>query len=314
MLSVKNIRIPANLALVKVEEDYETYQLSGKETGILSANYVYQDGNRISRPNVNFAVFGKVYGVPEKIKFHRGEIKSLNNNHTIIGKDKQGQHVVVHGDLLRRISELKNDSCKFETDNELNVGDTVKFSYMIHIKAKENNAIFDTEEGRMYFIKYDDIYMTVDQNGNPKKMINGYILVDPDTVETKKEGALEYEEIGSGLVIPKMYEVSKHKRSKKCMEGNVVLAAQPLTVTVRGVKRLGGYFEIEDYFEPDIEVKTGDKILFDPRVALQIEHDNHQQLFDHRLYIMQRKDIIFMEKDNPNFSKIGLDKVNYETA
>lgn len=312
MISVKNIKIPANYVLVRVDEDYETLQRGGVETNILVANYVYEGDKRISRPNVNFSVFGKVYGVPEKIKFNREEISFINKRHTIVGKDKQGQHKIVHSDLLRRINDLKKDSCRFETDNELEVGDMVKFSYMVHITAKENYSIFDTDEGKMYFIKYDDVYMTINEDLTPKKMINGYILVDPNTVETKKEGAIEYEEANHGIVIPKMYEVSKHKRGKKCMEGKVILASQPLTVTDNGEKRAGGYFEIEDYYEPDVEVNTGDRVLFDPRVSLQIEHDNHQSLFEHRLYIMQRKDIIFMEKDNPYFENIGLDKVNYE--
>lgn len=314
MISVKNIKIPANYALVKVEDDYDTYQINGKETGIISPNYVYQDSNRVSRPNLNFAVFGKVFGVPEKIKFHREEIACINRSHTIVGKDKHGQHKVVHGDLLYRINDLKKDSCKFETENELEVGDTVKFSYMVHIKAQEDNSIFDTEEGKMYFIKYDDIYMTVDENNKPKKMVNGYILVDPNTIETKKEGAVEYEEANHGIVIPKMYEVSKQKRGKKCMEGKVVLAGKPLQVTDNGIVRQGGYFEQENYYEPNIELNTDDRVLFDPRTAMQVEHDNHQELFDHRLYIIQRKDIIFMENNNPHFSEIGLDKVNYETA
>lgn len=312
MISVKNIRIPNNFVLIKVDDDYETFQRGGFDHGIIAPSYVYEGDKRISRPNTNFAVFGKVYGVPEKIKFHRDEIKALNDTHTIVGKDSKGDHKVVHGDLLYRINELKKDSCRFETDNEISVGDTVKFSYMVHITAKENNAIFDTQEGKMYFIKYDDVYMTIGEDGKPNKMLNGYILVDPNTVETKKEGAIEYEEANHGLVIPKLYEVSKHKRGKKCMEGQVVLASRPLSVTVEGEKRMGGYFDIDDYFEKDIEVNTGDRLLFDPRVALQIEHDNHQALFEHRLYIMQRKDIIFMEKNNKHFDKIGLDKVNYE--
>jgi hypothetical protein len=314
MISVKNIRIPQNYVLAAVEKDYTTYQRGGVDLNILVADYVYQDGKRISRPNLNYAVFGKVFGVPEKINFHRDEIACINRNHTIVGKDKEGQHKVVHGDLLHRINDLKKHSCKFETENELEVGDTVKFSYMVHIKAQEEGSIFDTEEGKMFFIKYDDIYMSVDENNKPKRMVNGYILVDPNTIETKKEGGVEYEEANHGLVIPKMYEVSKQKRGKKCMEGKVVLAGKPLGVTENGIERLGGYFEQEGYYEPDIEVKIGDRLLFDPRTAMQIEHDNHQALFDHRLYIIQRKDIIFMENNNPNFESIGLDKVNYETA
>lgn len=312
MISVKNIKIIANHVLVKVDEHFDTFQVRGIETGLIAPGYVYEKDNRIARPNTNYSVTGEVYGVPGKIKFNRDKINRLNKSQTIVNLAKDGQQKVVDGCMLRHINDLKNESCNFETDNELQVGDRIKFSYFVHVSAKEKGAIFDTEEGKMYFIKYDMVCMTVNPDNTPKKMVNGYILVDPETIDTKKEGALEYSEAGHGIVIPKMYEVSKHKRGKKCMEGSVVLAAQPLTVTCDGTKRMGGYFEIADYFEKDMEVNSGDKLLFDPRVALQIEHDNHQSMFDHRLYIIQRKDIIFMENQNDFFEEIGLNKVNYE--
>lgn len=308
MISIQGIRIPLNQVLVQIDADYDTFQLGGKETNLISPNYAYQNGNRISTPSKNFSVKGKVYGVPEKIQFNREEIKAINNNHTLV-KKVGDKHQVANGELLRKINDLKKESCRFETDNELEVGDTVKFSYFVHITAKENNAIFDTAEGKMYFIKYDDIFMTVNDDGSPKKMINGYILVDPDVREIKKEGGMEYEETGSGLIIPKINQDSKQKRGMKCMEGKVLLSAQPLTKEGKA----GGYFDIEDYREIPIEVNEGDRILFDPRPSQQLEHENHQAMADHKIYLIQRKDILFMEKDNIGiFGEIGMDKVNYE--
>lgn len=313
MTSVKNIKIPYNVVLVRVDDDYETYQFKGKDTGLYAPNYSYNDGKRVATPSKNYSVTGKVFGVPEKINFFREEIKMINRNHKLVHTDEQGRHQVVNGHLLREINDLKKKSCRFETDNELCVGDTVKFSYYVHIAAKENNAIFDTEEGKMYFIKYDDIFMTVDEDNKPKKMINGYILVDPDVKETEKDGAMEYEETSFGLVLPKLKEDTKQRRGSKCMEGKVLKSAKPLTATSEeGKKHLGGYFDIQDYNEIDLEVNEGDRILFDPRVAQQLEHEHHQSMSDHKLYMIQRKDILFFEKDNPNFDEIGVTKVNYE--
>lgn len=318
MISVKNIRIRLNYVLVKPDEDFETYQIAGRETGLLAPSYAYQGDKRVAMPSKHFSVKGKVYGVPEKIQFNREAIKAINDNYTLV-KKVGNQNQVVNGQLLRKISELKKESCRFETDNELSVGDTVKFSYMVHITAKENNVIFDTEEGKMYFIKYDDIFMTVDDNNKPLKMINGYILVDPDVVETKKENGMEYSEhtlpSGLQLVMPILATDSRQRKGAKCMEGKVLLAARPLTVfdELLDCQRAGGYFDIENYREIPIEVNSGDRILFDHRPSQQLEHDNHQAMADRKLYLIQRKDILLMEKDNKEvFSEIGMDKVNYD--
>lgn len=312
MISVKNIRIPRNYLLVKVDDDYSSYQFSGNETGILAPNYTYENGKQYSTPSKNFSVFGKVYGVPEKLDFFRDHIKSAYLNNTVINTDKAGNMVVANGQLLREINELKKRSCKFESDVEISVGDTVKFSYFAHITATENDYIFETEEGKMYFIKYDDVYMTVDENNKPLKMVNGYVLVQTSVIETKKDGGVEYEEAGNGLVIAKLGTDSKRKRGLKTMEGKVVCSGNPLKVTSEKGIRMGGYIEIEDYFEEDIDVNEGDVILFDHRASLQLEHSNHQVIAEEGMYMIQRKDILIMEKENPRFKEIGLDKVNYD--
>lgn len=313
MIEIKNIRIPLNYVLIKPDEDFETYQIAGRETGLLAPSYAYQGDKRVAMPSKHFSVRGKVYGVPEKIQFNRDAIRAINDSYTLVKKIGD-RHQVANGPMLRKINDLKKESCRFETDNELAVGDVVKFSYMVHITAKENNAIFDTTEGRMYFIKYDDIFMTVDENNQPKKMINGYILIDPDVVETKKENGMEYIE-KNGLVFPLLSKDARQRRGAKCMEGKVILAARPLTVfdELLGRERGGGYFDIERYREIAFEVNAGDRLLFDPRVAQQLEHDNHQAMSDRKLYMIQRKDILFMERDNRgHFDEIGMDKVNYE--
>jgi co-chaperonin GroES (HSP10) len=249
-------------------------------------------------------VTGKVYAVPQKIQFNRGAIKAINDSYTLVAK-VGGEHKVVNGPLMRKINDLKKESCRFETDNELQVGDTVKFSYMAHLTAKENNAIFDTQEGKMYFIKYDDIFMTVDGNGQPKKMINGYILIDPDVVELKTENGMEYTE-KAGLIIPQIGKDNRQRKGAKCMEGRVLLAARPLSCEGKP----GGYFDLENYNEVSVDVNSGDRILFDGRIAQQLEHENHQAMSEKKLYMIQRKDILFMEKDNVGlFDDIGMDKL-----
>ncbi len=313
MIEITKAKSIVNWVLVKPDADFESFQIGGKETNLIAPNYSYQEGKRVSTPSKNFSVTGTVYGVPDKIQFNQEEIRQINQNYTLVKRIGE-QHRVVNGPMLRKISELKKESCRFETENELEVGDRVKFSYMVHLTAKENNAIFDTTEGKMYFIRYDDIFMVVDARNVPKKMINGYILVDPDVLELKKEGGMEYVEKDE-LILPQLGENRKQRRGMKCMEGKVLLAGEPLTVfdELLGKKRMGGYFDIEGYREKNIPVNTGDRLLFDPRIAQQLEHNNHQAIGDHKLFMIQRKDILLMEKDNKEvFEEIGMDKVNYQ--
>jgi hypothetical protein len=286
MISIKNIRIPYNWVLLKPDPDHETYQIGGRETGIRAPTYTYKDGNRVDAKHKNFATTGTVYGVPERIRFTREDIKKIKAS---VITERDGLNTVADTWLLYKINSLKESGCRFETDNELEVGDRVKFSYHIHMQAE----YFDTEEGRMCFVKYDQIYMTTDG-----KMVNGYILVDPEMQETKQEGAATLMETNSGLVIPKLGEV--YKRSARWMHGTVLHAGRPLTVDGRP----GGYFEFAEYFDEDTDVQTGDKLIFDPRTALQYETHNHMQLSDRKLYLIQRKDILFLEKENKHYDQL----------
>jgi co-chaperonin GroES (HSP10) len=280
MISIKNIRIPYNYVLILPDPDFDTYQFGGKETGIIAPTYTYKDGNRVDAKNKNFATTGTVFGVPDKIRFTREKIKAISAS---IITQRNGQNVMADSSLLYKINHLKESGCRFETENELQVGDKVKFSYQMHLKAH----YFDTQEGSMCFMKYDDIYMTVDG-----KMINGYILVDPAKRDTVQEGAATFIESKSGLLLPKLGET--YKRSARWMEGSVLHAGKPIK----------GYFDFADYDDEDFEVLSGDKIIFDPRTALQYETNNHLQLADRKLYLIQRKDILFFEKENKHFEKL----------
>lgn len=280
MISVKNIRIPANWVLTKIDPDHTSYQFGGRETGILAPNYEYKDGNRVSTPQKNFATTGTVYGVPEKIRFTREAIKKIKAS---IVTERNGEQVMADASLLYKINALKEYGCRFETENELQIGDRIKFSYQVHLKAQ----YFDTDEGEMCFIKYDDIYMTVDG-----KMVNGCILVDPTTQDVNKEGAMTYVTTASGILLPKLGEA--YKRSARWMHGTVLHVG----------KKIGGYFDFAEYCDDDINVKEGDKLIFDPRTAVELEMNTHRQLADRKLLIIQRKDILFMEKENSQYEKL----------
>lgn len=279
MISIKNVRIPFNYVLLKLDEDFDTYQINGKETNILTPTYAYQGKERIDTKHLNYAVTGTVLGIPEQIRFTRDAIKKIKAS--IVTK-RNGREVLADGSLLRRINRLKESGCRFETENELVVGDHVRVSYQVHLKAQ----FFDTEEGRVCFVKYDDIYMTTSG-----KMVNGYILVDPELRDLKTENGVKFEE-KSGLVLPKLGET--YRRSAKWAVGTVVHIGKPIK----------GYFDFVEYNDEEIDLNTGDRIIYDPRTALEYEMNIHTRLSDRKMYLIQRKDVLFMEKENPHFEKL----------
>lgn len=276
MISIKNIRIRENWVLIKPDPDFESYQFGGKETGIIAPTYKYEKGNRVDAKNKNFATTGTVYGVPERIRFTRDDIRNIKAS---IITERNNEKVIADSSLLYKINRLKENGCRFETENELTIGDHVKFSYQIHLKAQ----YFDTEEGRMCFVKYDDIYMTT-----AGKMINGFILVDPELQDTKLEDGIKTKEV-AGLSIVKLGDT--YKRSARWAYGTVLHSG----------KKIKGYFDFATYCDDDIDVQAGDKIIYDPRVAVQYETESHMALADRKLLLIQRKDILFMEKETPNF-------------
>lgn len=280
MISIKNIKIPFNYVLVKLDANFESYQFAGKETNILAPTYTYKEGKRVDAKHKNLATTGTVYGVPERIRFTREAIKSIKAS---IVTERNGQNALADASLLYKINSLKDAGCRFETENELKIGDHVKLAYQVHTKCQS----FETQEGEMHMVKYDDIFMTTDG-----KMINGYILVDPVRRDTVQDGAATLLTTSSGLVIPKLGET--YKRSARWQEGIVKYAG----------KKIGGYFDHDGYYDEDIEVIPGERIIFDPRTAMQYEMDIHMRLSDHRMYLIQRKDILFFERDNPNFDML----------
>lgn len=279
MISVKNIRIPFNWVLIKLDPNFETYQVSGKETGLISPSYKYEKGNQVDAKSKNFSTTGTVYGVPEQIRFTRSDIHKIKAS---IITERNNEKVIADGSLLYKINRLKEAGCRFETENELVVGDHVKFSYQIHLRSQ----FFETEEGNMCFVKYDDIYMTTEG-----KMVNGYILIDPDTQDTVKEKGMIMT-MAAGLVLPKLG--NNYKRGARWAYGKVLHSG----------KKIGGYFDSDKYCDDDMDVQPGDRLIYDPRVAVQYETDNHMQLADRRLYLIQRKDILFLEKETPNFHSL----------
>lgn len=294
------VNIKLNYLLVKPDENYTSIQFNGKETGIIIPDFTYdkkQNGEqrKISVKERNYSVYGTVYAIPEKIGFNREEIKNLSSKYQVAAKI-DGQATIINRSVMNEIGVLTEASCLYETECEVEVGDRVKFSYLAHKSASEKKICIDTELGEMYLIKYDMLTMTVNDDLSPKRMLNGYIMVEPEEDDTiKKEDGKSFRESESGIIIP----VFKHnlKRNRKKQIG-----------TVRFVgKKVGGYLQHEDLYDPDIEVNPGDKLLYDPRGASRHENILHQEYSGKPMQLIQRRDVWLSEKE-VNFAKLSLDK------
>ena len=293
-------RIPQNYLLIKPDENYETMQVAGRETGLIIPDFKYEkdkQGNsrKVSVKERNFSVYGKVYAIPEKIGFYREKIKELNSKHQVAAKI-DGEYQIINRSVMNEIGRLTEASCLFETTCEVEVGDVVKFSYMAHKSASEKKICIDTELGEMYLIKYDMLTMVVDENHQPKRMLNGYIMVEPEEdTSVEKDGASQFKTSENGLIIP----VFKHsqKRNRKNQEGIVRFVGT----------KVGGYLQEEDKNDPNIQVLPGEKIIYDPRGASRHEHHYHQEYSDKPMQLIQRRDI-WLSEESTNFEKVSIHK------
>lgn len=278
MTDYTKISMLENYALVLPDPHLETYQFNGKNTDLLCSDFKYENGSKISIKERNASVFGTVYGVPSGLRFNLSKIEHIHRNNTMFVQMGE-QKVPVNIGLHRQVAELTRASVNFDTQIEICKGDKVNFSYTAHKKATEQSLIIDTDLGEMLLIKYDMLYMVVDEKYNPKKMLNGYILVEPEQIETIKEGAQEFVDLGSGLVKPA--PKYKGKKTKKSQNGIVRLSG--------GIN--SGYLLEKEKTDYCGELPAGSKIVYDPRRCQKLEFETHQIMSDKVLHLLQRKDI-----------------------
>lgn len=299
MVNTKDIQMLANYVLILPDPHLETAQVSGKETNLYVPDFKYEKGEKISIKERNASVFGKVYSVPSHLSFNQKEIKKLVDTHTLFYRENN-QNVPINIGIHRRIAELTKNSVIYDTNIEIQAGDRVNFSYTAHKTAKDQKMIFDTELGEMYLIKYDMLYMVVDESYKPKRMLNGYVLAEPEEIQVlKEESGQEFIEQKHGLVT--LAPKNKIKKTKKTQKGIVKLF---------GTRNRGYLQEIEkEDFTDALEV--GQKIIYDPRRCQRLEYSTHQIMSDKVLHLIHRKDIKFIDGmfgGLIDFDKIGMNK------
>lgn len=294
-IDYKKLKINANYVLILPDPELETIQYKGRETGLYSSNFKYENGEKIEIKQKNASVFGTVYAVPSKLNFFLSEIRELAERNTLF-VNQEGEKVPVNISVHRELGELTKNSVLFNVPIEIEKGDRVNFSYQAHKVAKDDKMIIETELGDMYLIKYDMLYMTVDENLNPKRMLNGYTLVEPEHIEIPKGAEQDTIKLESGLLLLSPKE--RLKKAKKAIIGNVKLWG----TYCRGYLQQQERSDFRDTIENDV------KVMYDPRLCQKLEFEEHQIMSEKTLHLVQRKDISIIFDKNFDFSKFSLTK------
>lgn len=295
-MNAKQINILFNYVLIKPDQHLETYQMRGKEIGLISPDFKYENGEKISVKERNFSTIGTVYAVPQNLVFNLDKIlhlKEHNTLHVVEGDDLRVVNIGVH----RQIDQLINSSVKYNCPMEVNIGDRVNFSYMVHKQAKESKMIVDTDEGEMYLVKYDMLYMTVSEDNKPLKMLNGWLIVEPEEIEVLKENGKEFIEHESGLVT--LTPKNKIKKFKKNQIGKVINYGT----------KCERYLTEPNKHDFWIDSQLQGKVLYNSGLAQKMEYDTHQIMSDKVLHLLQRKDIHMVVDNDYSFEKDGLPKL-----
>lgn len=299
--SISQIIVPNNYVLIKMEAKYDSFQMKGKETGIMASDFIYDNNTKVNIDERLVSPFGNVMKKPLNLIFNGRKIKQLSDkyqpirNTGAIGGDGERLKVIVDYSTLREITALKTSSVNYDTDIEVKEGDRVHVSYLHFLNAEKEGLFIDTQEGRMVMVKYDLLRMVVDVNNQPIKMLNGYILLEPKEydINTVDDRGNEFTQLESGLVL---LNAKKTKRTRKNQLGKVLLSGSPLR----------GYLDDATKIDRETYYKKGDKILYDPRLALKLENELHQIISEKDLYLIRREAIIIDEYDGFDLDKIEI--------
>lgn len=278
------MNIKQNYVLIKPDDDFETYQLGGKETGII-APLVFKDekNNEISAKQQHISISGTVHQIPDKLVFNGYKIWELQDKFS----PRRDTGTTREPSVQKEIDELRLNSVRFDAEMEAQAGDKVWFEYTAHMMANTYSRWITIDDNRMMFIKYDDLILA--KRKEQIIMLNGYMIIQNDMVESKKERIsfggnvdrnessweVDGEEVGGIFVVhqqPKVKKTRSHAFAKILHSGTKVNAYLEL----RGIKDGNS---------------TGTNILYDPRHAKELEFGLHRIFDGERLLRIQRKDI-----------------------
>lgn len=302
MIKTETIRIPLNYVLIKMDDKHETYQMKGRETGILSPQVIHDNGKQVDVRERHVSNFGIVVKTPERLCFNARKIKELSDRHKPIRevgeKNDMGERrkVIVNQSALDEIKTLKSTSVDYDSEIEIRKGDRVHVSYIYYLNAERQGLfIYDTDMGDLVMIRYDFLRMVVDKENKPIKMLNGLILIKPkkEINDIKTENGVKIVERESGIALITNTET---KRTRKNQKGSVILCGKPIK----------GYMHAPNLTDPETRYEKGDELLYDPRLATKLENSLHQIISEEDLYMIRREAILADSNVFPNFDLLEL--------
>lgn len=303
MIDPKDIKIQANYVLVLPDKSFETYQMNGRETGILAASYKLDEkGQTVSTEQEHISISGKVYAVPAVLNYYGNEIWHLLDKNEF----RRGTRIRTR-ENQSQIDEYRKNSVQFAVPIEVEVGDTVYFEYLAHMFADQQSLWFDTIHGKMMLIKYDMLILSVrNEHIIP---LNGFLIIENELVQKDKirvewagnidRNADEWEVEGttteSGLVlinhqVEKKTRVSAH--AKVLYKSGICQSY--LDFRNKGDGGLFRYTSPHEFNWSDEDLSVGDTINYDPRFAKELEYGLHRIFSEKRLVRIQRKDVYFV--------------------
>lgn len=292
MVNSEKIKPINGYVLIKPDPHYETYQIEGRETGIISSNISYADVNGkqtlIDVKERNYSVRGTVINVPSRLNPPDENFRKMDKG---VYKEGSNRGMIENSAAVERYNNFSSTVNKYDTDMELEKGDRIFISWRSHMQKN----VVETEIGDLLLISYSDILMTLNEDNSPKKMINGWVLFTKVKDESVKQiNGVYIKESSSGLAIPVMNDKLKDLKNT----GICVLAGKPNR----------GYKDFVDYEDEKYDIAPGEKMLIKSQGLRNLEPLNHRE-YKEKYYITHRRFIIFTESTAEK-AGIEFDKLN----
>jgi co-chaperonin GroES (HSP10) len=181
---------------------------------------------------------------------------------------------VVEAVCEKLLYDPKNpSSALYKVPIEVKVGDRIIFDYKAEDTLRKDFAPING----CYPLRYDSIYVAI--RGQEVIPVNGIVIVEADdaTVDEQVQAVLK-----AGL------ETTLDIKSMKSKQyGTIRYIGSP-------VEQYAQAFD-QDFYEPDADLKVGDRIHFDSRYAIELQYPLHQILDKGRtLYRLRRKNINYV--------------------
>lgn len=293
-IDTEKIRIPANLVLIKLDPDFDTYHNTdtGNNTGIHVAPWGINQASHVS-------VTGTVVCTPERLNYE-GYALAIKKRNTTRPDGTRGERD------QKEIADQRMQSVSYDVPMEVKKDMRVYFEYTTRLNAFKEGRAFENEDGGKYIlIPYDLLIMAFrpgtsfdDVQVRDVYMLNGFVLIKPLEYATEKgSDGIKGVKTESDIFIPVQPD-AKYVKKGNLWFANVLSAG----VHVKSYADFPGAGR-----DGQLIGNPGQKICYDSRQQKRLEVPHHRVIFKkHELYRIHRKDILMWYPDG-NIS--GLPKV-----